>query len=143
MTKEKLLHLSAVAAILGGGLRIVDAFLSNAHGYVQVAYFVTDVTLIFGLCGIYLSHSNRLGLTGLIGFASAITGLLIVRSFGQEVYLVGATVTVLGMVVLSIVMLASRAFPKSAPLLWIASLIVGVIGLIPFLGSSGVTLAGT
>ena len=108
MTREKLLHLSAVASILGGGLRIVDAFLNNAHGYVQVAYFVTDVMLIFGLYGIYLSHSNRLGLTGLIGFA-AITGLLmIVRSFGQKVYLVGATVTVLGMVVLSIVMLVSR-----------------------------------
>ena len=43
------MHLSAVAAILGGGLRIVDAFLNNAHVYVQVAYFVTDVMLILGV----------------------------------------------------------------------------------------------
>jgi hypothetical protein len=142
MTKEKLLHLSAVGAIVGGGLRIVDAFLDNAHGYVQVAYFVTDVMLIFGLCGIYLSRSNRLGLAGLLGFAFSITGLLMVRSFGQGAYLVGATLTLLGTVVIGIVMLATGAFPKSAPVLWIASLIVGVIGLLPFAGNWGVSLAG-
>jgi hypothetical protein len=143
MTRDALLRLSAVAAILGGGLRVVDGFLANADAHVQqVAYFVTDVMLIFGLCGIYLSRSNRLGLTGLLGFAFSIIGILIVRSFGQGAYLVGASVTLLGMVALSVVMLATGAFPKSAPILWIASLIVGVIGLPPFSVNWGLTLAG-
>jgi hypothetical protein len=131
MTRDMLLSLSAVAAILGGGLRVVDGFLNNADIHVQqVAYFLTDVMLIFGLCGIYLSRSNRLGLAGLFGFALSITGILMVRSFGQGAYLVGASVTLLGMVVLSVVMLAKGTFPKLAPILWIASLVVGVIGLL-------------
>jgi len=134
-----LLRLSAVAAMLGGGLRVVDAFLNNTDAHLQqTAYFATDVMLIFG---IYLSVSNRLGLAGLLGFVSSITGLLIVRSFGQSAYLVGASVTLLGMVVISVAMVARAAFPKSAPILWIASLIVGVIAL-PFRLTWGFTVAG-
>jgi len=139
MTREMLLRLSAVAAMLGGGLRVVDAFLNNTDAHLQqTAYFATDVMLIFG---IYLSVSNRLGLAGLLGFVSSITGLLIVRSFGQSAYLVGASVTLLGMVVISVAMVARAAFPKSAPILWIASLIVGVIAL-PFRLTWGFTVAG-
>jgi hypothetical protein len=143
MTRDMLLRLSAATAILGGGLRVVDAFLNNTDIYVQqVAYFVTDVMLIFGLCGIYLSRSNRLGLAGLLGFAASIIGILMVRSFGPGAYLVGASVTLLGIVVISVAMLARAAFPKSAPIFWIASLIVGMIGLLPFGINWGVTLAG-
>lgn len=142
MTREMLLRLSAAAAILGGGLRIVDAFLTNATSHIQqAAYFATDAMLIFSLCGIYLSRSNRLGLAGLLGFVSSITGLLIVRSFGQGAYIVGASVTLLGVVLISVAMLVRAAFPKLAPMLWIASLIVGVIAL-PFRLNWGFTVAG-
>lgn len=138
-----LLRLSAAAAILGGGLRVFDAFLNGADIHMQqVAYFVTDAMLVLGLCGIYSSRSNRLGLSGLLGFVASIMGILMVRSFGQGAYLVGASVTSLGVVAISVAMLARAAFPKSAPILWIASLIVGVIGLLPLGINWGVTLAG-
>jgi hypothetical protein len=140
-----LLRLSAAAAILGGGLRVIDAFLNTADSYLQqVAYFVTDVMLIFGLCGIYLSRSNRLGLAGLLGFAISITGILMVRTFGPAGYLVGASVTLLGVVVLGVAgaMLVKVPFPRLAPALWIASMMIGVVGLFPGARSWGVTLAG-
>ena len=64
-----------------------------------------------------------------------------VRSFGQGAYLVGASVTLLGVVLMSLAMLVRAAFPKLAPMLWIASLIVGVTAL-PFRLNWGFTLAG-
>lgn len=135
MNKTTLLRLAAIAAILGGALRIADAFLANSGIQLQqFAYFATDVMLIFGLCGIYFSRSNRLGFAGLFGFFLAITGILMVRSsalsvFGLSAYLVGAAVTLLGVDLISIIMLIRGAFPKIVPVLWIASLIFGVIGL--------------
>ena len=143
MTKDMLLRLSAAAAILGGGLRVVVAFLNTADLQLrQIVYFVTDLMLIFGLCGIYLSRSNRLGVAGFLGFAASITGIMMVRSFGQSAYLVGASVTLLGVTVMSVAMLVTACFPKWAPILWIASLTVGVVGLFPFGTNWGVTLAG-
>ena len=99
MTQDELLRLSAVAATLGGCMRVVDAFLDKADARIQsFAYFATDVMLIFGLCGIYLFCSSRLGLPGLLGFIAAITGLLMVRTFGPGAYLVGASIALLGVV---------------------------------------------
>lgn len=143
MPRDMLLRLSAVAAILGGGLRATGAFLSKADIHLQqTAYFITDLMLIFGLCGIYLSRSNRLGLTGLLGFATSITGILMVRTLGPGSYVLGASVTLLGVVVLGVTMLAKAAVPRMAPVLWIVSLIVGLIGLLPFRINWGVTAAG-
>jgi hypothetical protein len=135
MNKTTLLRLAAIAAILGGALRISDAFFTASGTQLQqFTYFATDVMLIFGLCGIYFSRSNRLGFAGLFGFFLAITGILMVRSsalsvFGVSAYLVGAAVTLLGVDLISIIMLIRGAFPKFVPALWITSLIFGVIGM--------------
>jgi hypothetical protein len=149
MTKHVLLRLSATAAIIGGALRVADAFLPGGVTVQvqQLAYIATDIMLLIGLCGIYLSRSNRLGLVGLLGFIASIIGILMVRSsapglFGFSSYLTGATVTLLGVVTLSIALLMHAALPKLAPILWIASLIIGAMGLLPVAKSWGVTLAG-
>jgi hypothetical protein len=148
MNKATLLRFSAIAAILGGTLRIADAFL--AHSGIQLqqfAYFATDVMLIFGLCGIYFSRSNQLGFAGLFGFFLAITGILMVRSsalsvFGLSAYLVGAAVTLLGVDLISIIMLIRGAFPKLVPIVWIASLIFSILGLFGAASRWAVPLAG-
>lgn len=148
MNKSSLLRLAAIAAILGGALRIGDAFLTNSGTQLQqVAYFATDVMLIFGLCGIYFSRSDRLGFAGLFGFFLAITGILMVRSsalsvFGVSAYLVGAAVTLLGVDLISIIVLIRGVFPKLVPILWIASLIFGVIGMFGAAIHWAVPLAG-
>jgi hypothetical protein len=148
MNKNTLLRLAAIAAILGGALRIGDAFITvSGTELQQFAYFATDVMLIFGLCGIYFSRSNRLGFAGLFGFFLAITGILMVRSsalsiFGVSAYLVGAAVTLLGVDLISIIMLIRGAFPKFVPSLWIISLIFGVVGMFGAAIHWAVPLAG-
>lgn len=149
MSKNSLLRLSAVAAILGGVLRVADAFMTAgvAVHLQQVAYFVTDVLLVFGLCGIYLKGSNRLGWAGLIGFVASVTGILMVRGsvlslFGLSAYLIGGAITLIGVVAIAVSMLVHAAFPKLAPLLWITSLIIGLVGLLFPAISWAVLLAG-
>jgi hypothetical protein len=149
MSKDALVRLSAVAAILGGALRVVDGlFVSSAAPQIQqLAYFLTDLLLLFGLCGIYFTRSHRLGSAGLLGFVLSFLGILMVRSsaltvFGFSAYLVGASVTLFGVVAIGVAMLIHNAFPRWAPILWIISLVIGVIGLLPAAMGWGVTLAG-
>jgi hypothetical protein len=149
LTKEDLVRLSAVAAIAGGALRVADGLViaSTAPQVQQLAYFVTDFLLLFGVCGVYLPRSQRLGVTGLAGFVLSFLGILMVRSlalnlFGFSAYLVGASVTLFGAVAIGMAMLWNNAFPKWAPILWMLSLIFGVIGLFPFAITWGVTAAG-
>jgi hypothetical protein len=144
-----LLRLCAFAAIVGGALRVADAYLATTGAVraLQIAYFVTDVMLLFGLCGIYFPLRKILGSVGLFGFVAAVVGLLIVRTsrlngLGSIAYLIGAAVTLFGVVAMATVMLARKAFPKLGPALWIASLIVGLIGLTSTKLSWAVALAG-
>ena len=148
MSRDALIRLSAVAGIFGGALRVADGLVitSASTQIQQFAYFLTDLMLMFGLCGIYLTRSHRLGVAGLVGFVASFIGIFMVLSsalslFGFSAYLVGASVTLLGVVSLGVAMLIHDAFPKWAPILWIASLLIGMIGLLP-VSRWGVTLAG-
>jgi len=129
MRDAALLRLSGLAAIGGGLLRAANAFtagLLDEHT-LQISYFATDVLLIFGLIGIYLNCRKSTGVAGLAGFAMAVIGLLLVRSaavFGS--YAIAAAVTLLGTIILGAAMLADRALPRAAPLLWFASLAFGI-----------------
>jgi hypothetical protein len=149
VNKIVLVRLAAFAAIAGGLLRVANGlFTASATPQMQqFAYFCTDVLLLLGLCGIYLTRSERLGVLGLVGFVTALVGILMVRSsalslFGFSAYLAGASVTLFGVVMIAIAMLLKDSVPKLAPILWIISLLIGVAGLFPLAMSWGVTLAG-
>jgi drug/metabolite transporter (DMT)-like permease len=142
-------RLGGAAAIAGGELRVADAYLAvtGAVRAQQIAYFITDLLLIVGLCGIYFPRRKTLGVAGLLGFAASIAGLFIVRTsglngLGSNSYLIGATVTLIGVVAMGTVMLVRKAFPKLGPALWIASFVVGLIGLLSPKLSWAVALAG-
>src|SRR6202162_2371069 len=143
------LRLCGVTAIAGGALRVCDAFLAattSVHTQ-QIAYAVTDLMLLLGLCGVYLPRRKTLGLVGFLGFVALIAGFAIVRSsgltlLGPNSYMIGATVTLIGVVAMGAVMLVRRAFPKLAPALWIASFVVGLIGLMSAKLGLAVVLAG-
>ena len=144
-----LLRLFGAAALAGGGLRVADTFLAatNAVRAQQIAFFVTDLLLILGLCGVYLPRRKVLGVVGFLGFAASIAGLLIVRTSGliglrPNSYLTGATVTLVGTVAMDTVMLVRKAFPRLGPALWIASFIVGLIGLLSAKLTWAIPLAG-
>jgi hypothetical protein len=149
MSKETLVRLSALAAIAGGALRVADGLLvpSASAQVQQFAYFTTDLLLLWGLCGIYLTRSHRLGIAGFTGFVVFWIGIFMVRSstlslFGYSAYLIGATVTLLGAVALGADLLLHDVFPRWAPALWIAALILGMLGLRPAWAGWSVTLAG-
>jgi hypothetical protein len=126
-----LFRLAGVAAILAGVLRALDAFVFkflSMHDSEQL-FLVTDIFLLFGLIGIYSRVANRVGWGGLAGFAAALVGILLVRSANGiiDAYVVGATIVAVGVAVMSVGALAARAFPRPAPILWIAALVAGLL----------------
>ncbi len=129
MSDTNLLRISALAAMAGGLLRIAGTFAAQLGAHdAQLIYFATDVLLVAGLLGIYLSRRGVLGAMGFAGFAVALFGILMIRSaelFGG--YAMGAAITITGFVVLGIAMLLAR-MEKTAPILWIASLVLGIAG---------------
>lgn len=131
MKDEALFRFSGLAAIAGGVLRAANAFTEGVvpGGLLPQLYFATDVFLIFGLVGLYLKARAPIGWAGLAGFVIAVTGLLMVRSgvlFGG--YQTGASVALLGTVLLGLTMLATRQ-AIAAPVLWAASLALGVAAM--------------
>jgi len=69
-----------LAAIAGGALRVVDSFVPQAlpADVLAVLYFTTDVFLLLGIAGIYLSRT--LGVAGVIGVLIFVVGILLVRA---------------------------------------------------------------
>jgi hypothetical protein len=134
MDDAVLVRLSGAAALIGGTLRIADAFISHAFAgpIVQLIYFATDLFLLFGLAGIYLRRSRSVGMGGFAGLVVTVLGILIVRSstvlFASAGYAIGAGVTLVGLAVLSVFILLRRAGSPLAPLLWLAAVVLGLAG---------------
>ncbi len=132
MTDTTLLRLGALAAIIGGALRIATGVAPSTMDMPsrELLYFVIDALLIAGLMGLYLERRHVLGWSGIIGFAVAVLGLLIVRSahvrfFGVGGYAVGAPVALIGTTLLG-VSLALHGTQRWAAGLWLASLAIGL-----------------
>ncbi len=141
MTPSSLWRLSGLAAIVGGGLRVVSALEPwRASGEMtEIIYAVTDITLLFGLMGIYLAASARLGPLGLAAFVVAESGIASIvgpdtQVFGTDMYQLGVTVISLGLCALGVLMLVLKTGPRIAGLCWIASTAVGAGG--PMLGQA-------
>ena len=62
MTPHHLIRLAGLAAILGGGLRIVPAFISYVPGNapLEAFYLVIDLALLFGLIGVSARAAGRI-----------------------------------------------------------------------------------
>jgi hypothetical protein len=135
MTDRSLLRALGAAAVLGGLLRIVSAFVPWTPGSapLELFYFVVDVLLLFGLMGVYFAHRERLGKFGLFAFVVAETGIASIvgpdaMAFGIDTYAIGVVVITAGLTLLSIQMLAQRIGPRWPPACWIASLLIGSAG---------------
>lgn len=135
MSDTALLRVLGMAAVLGGVLRVVSAFIPFApdQAWLEVLYLVVDVCLLFGLMGIYLAYRSRVGVFGFIAFAIAETGIAsivgpdgVVPAYGIDVYQLGVLVITIGLTLFAIVQLVARAGPPWAPLCWIASMLAGV-----------------
>ena len=133
MKTADILRLSGAAAALGGALRVAAAFIppNPDTPALELLYFVIDISLLFGLIGIYAAECERLGWLGLIGFVVAATGIATIVGpdadiFGISIYNTAVSVIGFGLAVMSVAMLWSGQLPRWIPALWIGSLLAGV-----------------
>lgn len=134
MTDAQLFRILGVAGILGGVLRIGSSFIPwDGSVQIEALAFAIDVSLLFGLMGIYLAAREALGWFGFAAFALADTGIASIigpdtQAFGIDTYLAGVHAIAVGLALLGLAMLLRRAGSSIAALCWIASLVVGAGG---------------
>lgn len=133
MGEQTLFRILGGAAVLGGVLRVVSAFVpwEQNLAWLEAFYFVIDVALLFGLMGVYFAELARLGIAGFAAFALAETGIASIvgpdgMAFGLDVYQLGVFAISIGLAILGTVMLATRAGSALAASCWILSLVVGL-----------------
>lgn len=127
------LRAAGVAALLGGGARIVAAVIPAAPGSVELEalYTAIDGFLLLGLFGFYARRAEALGLAGLVAFTLAVCAFSLIGGpdadpFGFSTYQVGASILALAMALLGVAALVRRSAPPWAPLGWIAALGAGL-----------------
>lgn len=129
---SQLVRVGAVAAIIGGGLRIVSTFIPYQAdlAWLEALYGVIDLCLLVGLIGIYLFCAEALGTLGLVAFLVSLAGVTSIVgpdtvAFGVDFYRAGALVFVLGLAGLGIVLWARGVLRPSAAL-WGVTLIAAL-----------------
>jgi len=125
---------AGVAALTGGALRIIAIFTTGTFAPQTLAwfYFLIDVLLMLGLVGWYVPRADRLGSIGLIGFVTAASAILLIRSaglLGADTYQAGAALLATGVAVMSAAALLRRDKPLLAPILWLLCLTCGIAAL--------------
>jgi hypothetical protein len=138
-----------LAAIAGGALRVVDSFVTQAlpAGTLAALYFTTDMFLLLGIAGIYLSRRATLGIAGTLGAATFVVGILLVRvsafgMLGANGYQLAAAIALIGLVILSTEFLLRRTADAAAAVLWLSAFALGVIGALGLLTPVMTILAG-
>ncbi len=129
---SQLVRVGAVAAIVGGVLRIVSSFIPYQAdlAWLEALYAVIDLCLLVGLIAIYLANADAVGAPGLVAFLVALAGVTSIvgpdaPAFGVDFYRIGALVFVLGLAGLSAMLLRVRIMRATASL-WIATLLAGL-----------------
>jgi len=150
MNSEALFRLSGLAAMLGGGLRIVAAFpVLRDPVSLEWLYTCIDILLLLGLIGIYLARASKLGFLGVTSFAVAVAALSFIGGpdadpFGFSTYEQGAATLAIAMVGLSIAWVREGERPLWAPACWFGSIVIaGLLAMLPApAGDYGFTAAG-
>lgn len=135
MRDDHLFRILGAAAILGGGLRMGSSFIPwDGSAAIEALAFAIDVSLLFGLMGVYLADRARLGAAGFMSFAVSEAGIASIVGpdgmvLGLDTYQLGVLVIAFGLFAFGVVMLVRRAGSALAALLWI--------------GAPGASVAGT
>jgi hypothetical protein len=142
---KPLIRWGAIAAVVGGTLRIVATFIPYApnDAGLELLYGVIDTSLMFGLVALYLDTGEDLGGIGLACFAVALTGLASIIGpdsiqFGIDFYAAGSAMFLLGMTGLAVCLFRRRQHRVPA-MLWMAS---GLLGVAASAGAGTIAVAG-
>lgn len=140
----------AWAGAVGGGLRMVSAFIPYVpdRPWLELLYGAIDIGLLFGLLAAWLFTAEVVGTVGLCGFVVALAGLASIvgpdsRAFGIDFYMLGASVFMLGLTVLAIQLVRRRTLFVTG-WLWLVAAAAGAVFALaaatPALIVSGVAL---
>lgn len=129
---SRLVRVGAIAAIIGGALRIISTFIPYQAdlAWLEALYGVIDLCLLAGLIGVYLTVAEVTGRFGLVAFLIALAGVASIVgpdpiAFGIDFYRIGALVFVAGLAGLSVRLWAAGVLRPSAAL-WCVTLIAGL-----------------
>ncbi|HVU87703.1 MAG TPA: hypothetical protein VHD36_10305, partial [Pirellulales bacterium] len=144
MATSRLIRLGGLSAIVAGLLRGGSSFLpfGEPTDAQELLYLVIDLSILFGLLGIYAYQSAEAGRVGFIGFVLALVGTAMITGpdgtlGGVSEYVAGALMISVGLVFLAIGTWRAAKLPRYVPVLWVISTVVGVAGFLlggqPFL----------
>lgn len=129
MTTSNFIHWSGAFAISGGISTLIMAYgmafmRESPPKWGSLLYLALFLSMPIALVGIYLHQKETAGSFGLIAFLVALAGVvfLIARSD------LGASVLALGLILVSVSLLRAASFPIWVPWLWIAAMVLYLLG---------------
>jgi len=123
------------AAVLAGVLRAAGSFVSGGSEVErQALYFIVDLFLLLSVFAAYTQNHDALGRGGAAGFLTTVAGILLVRSSravpGLDLYPAGALSVAIGWVLLSLEWWRTANGPAFVPVLFVLSVVTGLVGQI-------------
>lgn len=136
MDDRSVLRLAGAAAIIGAVIDIVAPFVIYPHlvePQPHLVYVAIDLLLMFGMLGVWAASQRAASPLGLAGLVLALLGLMLVRTssarmFGEASYMIASSIWSIGMAVWAVDLLWTRTFRIAAGL-WIAALVIGLVGV--------------
>ena len=138
MESRSVLRLAGIATIIGAAIDIVAPFVIYPRlvaPWPHLVYVLIDLLLVCGMLGIRSVSGRSTGPLALAGFIVALLGVMLVRTssagiFGEASYMIASSVWSIGMVLWSVDLLRARGAFRIAAGLWIATLVIGLAGLV-------------
>ncbi|WP_297513665.1 hypothetical protein [uncultured Caulobacter sp.] len=131
MRRETLWTLAGVAAVAGGFVDLIGPLL-YPHMVEQaqlLTYVGIDLFLLLGMLGLQSATGQATGWAGLVGFVTAVGGVLLVRSsaanvLGPSTYAIASAVWAIGMAIWGLAQLRPRTPFRWAGQLWFFAVLV-------------------
>lgn len=133
MQQRRLIRYGGVAAILAGALRGIASFVPSTAAGVTALYFVTDLSILAALVGLFAWLGKSAGRWERVGFLLALLGVSILLLHDlipawAVLYPAGTLPLALGLCALAIGVWQTHKLPRWIPAFWLLSTGIGIAG---------------
>lgn len=130
MTTSNLIRWSGLAAMAAGVLNVLGSIFEPLPWLDIVMAVVT----VFALSGIYAVQAEASGRLGFAGYLLATAGYVVMAGSTTTIgsvpgYVVAASLSAVGLVLLALGSLSARVFPRWVPGMWVAAVVIGLPSL--------------